>query len=71
MVGRRYDAARRAAEAALMCLRRAPLSDTGPEVGASRRPRHPGKPRKQIVSTMLARDHVIARTEVVVAASAK
>ena len=49
---------------ALMRLRRAPLSDTGPEFGASRRPRHPGKPRKQIVSTMLARDHVIARTEV-------
>jgi hypothetical protein len=44
-----------------MRLRRAPLSVTGPEVGASRRPRDPGKPRKQIVSTMLARDHVIAR----------
>ena len=53
---------------ALMRLHRAPLSDTGPKVGASRRSRHPGKPRKQIVSTMLARDHVIVRTEVVVAA---
>ncbi|SHH13660.1 hypothetical protein SAMN05443248_3818 [Bradyrhizobium erythrophlei] len=43
------------------CVCRARRCQT-PAIGSAhpRRLRHPGKPRKQIVSTMLARDHVVA-----------